>query len=478
MALDIFARYRSIIDDWGAFSDALGRPLPLCAWANPSRASTAEVVARLRADGLTVEQVGWYPGAFRIRGDVGIGTRLEYLAGLLHVQEEVALIPALLLAPQPGERILDLCAAPGNKTAQLAVMMRHRGTVVANDYNFGRMKALRHTIDRLGLENVTATLYNAANYPRTARRFDGVLADVPCSCEGTSRKNPEVLSRPIYAGSLHDLQTAILRRGLRLCKPGGRVVYATCTYAPEENEMVVQEALDAVGSKIEARIVEVDLPGLRRSPGLLRWAGQTFRKDMANALRIYPHQNDTGGFFVAVIEKDSEKGTREERHPPADLQEVDGDRWLAFVQQRFGLSPTLMSEYRLFRANAKTVGLVNQDHRPPWGPAPQGTGLPFVHTRLTYPKLTTAAALKFGRAASKNVVEANREQANAFLSGNPFELPRLRLTAPCSQGYVIVRHDGMALGVGFLAEHGRHVEVFSMFPKAWQLTADQSVIAE
>ncbi len=136
--------------------------------------------------------------------------------------------PALLLQPEPGQRILDLCAAPGNKTAQLAVSMANRGTVVANDINYSRMRAVRHTLDRLGLVNTSITTADGANIPKTAGQFDMVLADVPCSGEGMARKDPLVLLRagPELAYKKQGLQIALLRKAVQRCKPGGRIVYA------------------------------------------------------------------------------------------------------------------------------------------------------------------------------------------------------------------------------------------------------------
>ncbi len=119
-----FERYRPIIDDWQAFRLALQRPLPAAIWTNTLKAGPERVAGILRADGIPSEPLSWRPGAFKLLAQDGKpGNHWGFLGGLYHVQEEVSLLPVLLLDPQPGERILDLCAAPGNKTAQIAVAM-------------------------------------------------------------------------------------------------------------------------------------------------------------------------------------------------------------------------------------------------------------------------------------------------------------------------------------------------------------------
>ncbi len=463
MTFEIFHRYRSIIDDWPAFLDALRRPLPTCIWANTARISPSQLHERLTRDGIAVKPIEWYEGAFRLPPEISIGNRLEYLAGLCHAQEEAAMIPAVLLDPQPGERVLELCAAPGNKVAQMSLKMQQRGAVIANDFNYHRMRALRRIIDRLGLVNVSATLCNAVSYPRPPELFDRVLVDVPCSCEGTSRKSPEVLLHG-RINHLERLQAAILRRGLQLCKPGGRVVYSTCTYAPEENEMAVQAALDFLSPKIHARILEANLPGLNWSPGLERWQGTAFRADMRHAIRIYPHQNDTGGFFIAVIEKlqGSNSGLTTE---VAELNWVDGQPYLEYLEERFGIPRSVFEGYRFFRANAKSIAIINEDHRIA---APlHFAGVSFVHTNMKYPKLSTAAALAFGKYVTRNVAQLDRFQAEDYLKGKTL----YDVVENLDEGYVFVRYADITLGVGVFFKHENTTELRSSFPKAWQLSA-------
>ena len=217
-------------------------------------------------------------------------------------------MPVSLLPPPPGaERALDACAAPGGKSAQIALAMGGRGTLVANDRSAPRTRALRATIDRLGLTNVAMTQFDAARLPDHWAGFDYALVDAPCSCEGTSRKRPD--RRPPEIGDdrrrpLVRAQRAILARAVDLARPGASIVYSTCTYAPEENEGVIDWLLGAEGRPGAVELAPIEAPpGLPLAPGVTRWLGRDYHPSVAGAARLWPQTADTGGFFVAALRK-------------------------------------------------------------------------------------------------------------------------------------------------------------------------------
>jgi 16S rRNA C967 or C1407 C5-methylase (RsmB/RsmF family) len=184
--------------------------------------------------------------------------------------------------------------------------MDDRGTVVANDNNLGRISALRFNAERLGATSLAVTNDDARNYSLERfdfDRFDRTLVDAPCSCEGTIRKNPDALDdwSEGHVSSVAGIQKGIIRRAIQATREGGTVVYSTCTFAPEENEAVVQHALD----EEDCRVVDFEL-ALEHSPGVTEWDGDAFDSSLENAARIYPQQNDTGGFFVAKLEVTAE----------------------------------------------------------------------------------------------------------------------------------------------------------------------------
>lgn len=299
--MEPFERYRSIIDDFTAFQAACQRPLPSVVRVNPIKATPDQVAAAFDETGVPYEQVEWHDGLFGLPAG-SPGSNWPSFCGWTQGQEAVSALPPLVLDPQPGERIFDACAAPGSKATQIAGLMEDTGRLVANDNNLGRLSALRFNAERLGVTNIAVTNTDARNYsmkPFEYETFDRVLVDAPCSCEGTVRKNSDIIDEWNYdhITSVAGVQKDILERAIQLAAPGGRVVYSTCTFAPEENEAV----LDHVLTGEDCRLVDQNLP-LESSPGITEWEGETFSAAMARADRIYPHQNDTGGFFIATLE--------------------------------------------------------------------------------------------------------------------------------------------------------------------------------
>ena len=300
---DPLSRYRDLVDDYDAFRRACERPLPMVVRVNGLRAGTEEVRTALAAEGVETDPVGWHDGLLRVDTDTP-GATWPFVHGWLYVQEEVSALPALALDPKPGEAVWDAAAAPGSKTTQLAALMEDRGRLVANDPSLGRLSALRSNCERLGVTNVAVTNRDARNFslsPFSFDAFDRTLADVPCSCEGTVRKNPDALTEWTldHVHSIADVQADILRRAVQATRPGGVVVYSTCTFAPEENEAVLDGVL--TDPSLDVDVVDPDLP-LSHASGVTEWSGESFDPRVEEAARVYPHHNDTGGFFCARLE--------------------------------------------------------------------------------------------------------------------------------------------------------------------------------
>jgi len=299
--MSVLERYEPLVDDIEAFRAACERPLPPVVRVNTIKTTVERAQQTLADEDIDHEQAEWHPGLFRLPEDQP-GTNWPYVHGWLHGQEEVSALPARVLDPQPGERVWDACAAPGSKTTQLAALMDDTGLVVATDNNLGRLSALRSNTERLGVTNVAVTREDARHHsikPFGNEDYDRTLVDVPCSCEGTLRKNPDALEEWTldHVTGIAGVQRDILGRAIEVTRPGGTVVYSTCTFAPEENEGVLDYVLD----EEPCRLVEFDLP-LASSPGVTGWEGEEFDPSVARARRIYPHQNDTGGFFCAKLE--------------------------------------------------------------------------------------------------------------------------------------------------------------------------------
>ncbi|WP_336326574.1 RsmB/NOP family class I SAM-dependent RNA methyltransferase [Halovenus sp. HT40] len=299
--MSVLERYEPLIDDVEAFYAACERPLPAAVRVNTIKTTIERAREALAEADIAAEQTDWHPGVFVLPEDQA-GGNWPYVHGWLHGQEEVSAIPARVLDPQPGERVWDCCAAPGSKTTQLAALMEDTGRLVATDNNMGRVSALRSNAERLGVTNLAITIEDSRNHslkPFDGELYDRTLVDVPCSCEGTIRKNPDVLEEWSYehVEGTAGVQKGILRRAIQATREGGTVVYSTCTFAPEENEAVLDYALD----EEPCELVEYDLP-LDSRPGVTEWQDEKYDDSVSKAKRIYPHHNDTGGFFCAKLE--------------------------------------------------------------------------------------------------------------------------------------------------------------------------------
>jgi NOL1/NOP2/sun family putative RNA methylase len=296
------SRYDPIVEDPAAVHDACERPLPSVVRVNGIKATPDRIRRAFESAGVEFDPVGWHEGLFRLGEGESPGNSWPFVHGWVYGQEEVSAVPALALNPDPGERVLDCCAAPGSKTTQLAARMDDRGLLVGNDNNLGRLSALRSNAERCGVTNLAVTRADARNFslkPFDGQPFDRTLVDVPCSCEGTIRKNPDALDNWSldHVEGIAGVQKGVLERSIEITRPGGTVVYSTCTFAPEENEAILQHALE----NHDCRLLEYELP-LEYVPGLTEWNGESFDDSMRRAKRIYPHHNDTGGFFCAKLE--------------------------------------------------------------------------------------------------------------------------------------------------------------------------------
>ncbi len=281
-----------------AFFDFSRRKLRKTFRVNPLKARVPEVVASLTAQGFSLKPLPFCPDGFLVEGEnVELGKTLEYREGKLAVQEAASLVPVPLLAPRPGHTVLDLAAAPGSKTTQLAARMENTGAILALDVNLERMKALKFNLNRLGVANTLAAL-NDASKVALPPVFDRVLLDAPCSSEGLVRKRLDALKgwSPKLVEAKAKLQKKLLLRAFDALKPGGEMVYSTCTLSPEENEEVVRHLF--AERKPAAQPLPVELAGFNFRP--CSGPEGAFGSGCA---RVLPQDNDTEAFFVARVKK-------------------------------------------------------------------------------------------------------------------------------------------------------------------------------
>lgn len=454
-----FSRYAPLIDDWTAFCTCLQQPLPRSLWLHPLKPLSAPLKSAL-TDGW--QAVLPWPESY-LSMQTNLGTHWAYHAGLYHLQEVVSMLPALLLDPQPGERILDLCAAPGSKTVQLALAMQNRGTLIANDKNYVRTKALRYHLERLGIVNVATTTCDGANYPNAAGLFDKILVDAPCSGEGTSRKQSQKWLDNLQVHNIHRLQQRLLQRAVTLCKPGGLLVYSTCTYAPEENEQVVNNILQ---QHPELSLLPISLSPFRTSPGITEWQGQHFSAELSKTARIWPHHNNTGGFYLALFQKHQ---TASNHHPvPSNFTtDVDALQELQHHLSPFALPADTYLHYKTFKVPKHGIYVLSADFQPATLPKADAMGLFVLKTHMQHPKLTTAGARLWGHLAQQQYVELDAKQLQHYLQREDIDVPFNQTESCHKTGYVIVRHQQIGMGLGLLMNSilPGHWKLRSLFPK-------------
>lgn len=276
-------------------AQGLLNPAPLDLRVNLARITRDEAKARLAADGLEARETPFSPAGLRLAGKPAINRHPLFKDGLVEVQDEGSQLLSWLVAPRRGEMVADYCAGAGGKTLALGMLMRGAGRLYAMDVSEKRLAALRPRAARAGLSNVHSIALSGetdARAKRLAGKLDRVLVDAPCSGFGTLRRNPELKWRhgEQAVRELAAKQRRILEAAARLVKPGGRLVYATCSILPEENEAVV----DAFASAA---------PQFSRLSCTALLAAQRIELDSGERLRLWPHRHGTDGFFAAAFQR-------------------------------------------------------------------------------------------------------------------------------------------------------------------------------
>lgn len=376
---DLFEAYykgQEIIpaEEWDAFYKSLQTPLPTTFRVTASGYFANVLRERIQQAGYHKEEsfemdgelveppraIPWYPNKLAyhtsiprkvLKRNPELESFHKFLIsqgdqGNITRQEAVSMLPPLFLDVQPHHTVLDMCAAPGSKTTQIIEFLHSggglaqtlpTGLVIANDVEKERCYMLVHHTKRLASPAIVVTNNPAQTYPRLPIRLDRILADVPCSGDGTLRKNVDLWRRwnPAMGSGLHSLQVRIAYRAAQMLAVGGRMVYSTCSLNPSEDEAVVMELIRQTGGVMELVDVSTVLPELKYSPGISKWRmmdkdskwyssynevpqssrgrlrqslfppteEEAMKANLHYTLRILPHAQNTGGFYVAVFVK-------------------------------------------------------------------------------------------------------------------------------------------------------------------------------
>ncbi|RAU99887.1 RsmB/NOP family class I SAM-dependent RNA methyltransferase [Paenibacillus sp. YN15] len=298
-------------EEYGAYLASFGQERHYGLRSNPLKL-TAEELGELSPFELT--PVPWCPTGYYYGETARPGKHPYYHAGMYYIQEPSAMIPAELLDVQPGDRVLDLCAAPGGKTTQLAGKLQGQGFLAANDNSLDRVKALTKNVELAGIRNAMVTHETPDRLAeRWPQAFNKILVDAPCSGEGMFRKDEDMIRQweKHSVAVCMAMQEDILRDAARMLAAGGRLVYSTCTFSPEENESMIAGFLR---QHPDFRVVPA--PAAHGFvPGRPDWAAEArgaeapdaAELETAGAVRLWPHRIKGEGHFAVILEKQSPK---------------------------------------------------------------------------------------------------------------------------------------------------------------------------
>ncbi len=347
------------------------RPEPTAIRVNTLHRDTHRFLGRLQQLGVKTEPVPFSPDGFILQEDsLPLSHTLEFFNGDFQYQGISSQLPVLALNPKPGERVLDMAAAPGSKSTQIAALMKNRGQLFLNDVSRKRLQALNANTQKAGvLNHVLLNLGGEQMGTLFPNYFDKVLLDAPCSALGTLPAHPEI---PVWWSEekmkrLSGIQMRLLISAFKTLKPGGELVYSTCSFTPEENEMQILALLE----KYPMEILSLSLPGTESFfRGLTSYKGRAFPTEMERALRVLPHVHGIEGFFVIKLRKtgvhklpNTAREARFRKTWEAGHVEIKAD--LQEISQAWGISEAFWQNYRYVRTSKRL-----------WLTAPEVTRIP------------------------------------------------------------------------------------------------------
>jgi NOL1/NOP2/sun family putative RNA methylase len=289
----LVGRFLQYVPDVERFLEKMEQPPAQYIRVNTLKTNRDDLERRLGAKGFELAPTA-LPEVLQVtKAPMTTGATNEYLLGHYYIQDLSSCMAVEALDAQSGQSVLDMAAAPGGKTTHIAQRMQNTGSIVALEPNQKRARSMSFNLDRLGVANTCILHADALAAAKNLGKFDRVLLDAPCSCEGVIAKDKtrKTSHKPEDVDYCAERQEQMLEVAIGACKSGGIIVYSTCSFAPEENEAMVDRAVRKFGVSVE--------PMPHGSEGLACFGNAEFEKSVRNARRFYPHIHNTTGFFVA-----------------------------------------------------------------------------------------------------------------------------------------------------------------------------------
>lgn len=418
---------------------------------NRAKVSVDEFIKRI---GIEFERVPWCEDGFYVNDEIRLSKHPYYFAGLIYIQEPSAMFPVEALDVKEGEKVLDLCAAPGGKTIQIAAKIGPNGMLVSNDVKPARIKALVKNVENLGLTNVV--ILN--NKPKEIAEsygayFDKILVDAPCSGEGMFRKDPAASKKwtSNHPQKYVNLQRSIMTEVDELLKVGGEIVYSTCTFEIEENEGIIDWFLK---KHRNYEVVEI-----KKYPGFSDGLEINGNTELRKAVRIYPHKVKGEGHFVCKLRKVKESGNEWVFEPQRyQVDKSDLEVFERFCQRHLNIDFKVFAN-RVFYKKADKLYLGYEGPFDKITPIRNGLLLGEVYKGRFYPSAHLISSLKFENLKKVINFSINDERLIRYLKGETIEnLENLN-------GFVGMCVDGFTLGWGKAEGH----IIKNYFPRGWRL---------
>lgn len=440
-----FDRYASFTD-LAALNEASSKPLRKSLRVNTLKCSIPQFLSWAKSKKWILEPVPWCPEAFfidRVDREEALGKDLLHILGGFYMQEAASMLPVALLDPKPGDRVLDMSAAPGSKSTQIAARMENRGALIANDVQEKRIWSLISNLQRCGVANVVVTRkvgqWFAGNM---TEMFDRVLCDAPCTAQGTVRKDSDALTYCSLdnIGKMAKLQRELLESAVHACKVGGRIVYATCTLTPEENEEVVVSILNKFSDQLSvlnpAEILSHDFGKPIEDSN--RVQASLERGASVPMIRLWPQTFDTEGFFSVVLEKraptrdDRSRDLEKHRYPV--MPKARSANVTDSLEEWYGTSFVTPDE--ILVENKEQLSVFHSDVLLlPLPVNPYLSGMPFAKTTTHgFPRISHEMATLRGHLATKQVLTLSEADLKASLKGTNVKVE----SSGCEDGDVLL----------------------------------------
>lgn len=426
-------------DEYQAFKESYDRQPENGLRLNRRKVTGEEFLTRTP---FLLKKIPWIDNGYTY----GIGTPAKdpyYYAGLYYLQEPSAMTPANRLSPEPGDYVLDLCAAPGGKATELGAKLNGEGLLLANDISNSRAKALLKNLELMGIPNIYVTSETSEKLAKILPEFfDKILVDAPCSGEGMFRKNEDAMTEWSKENVMlcAERQDGILSHAASMLRPGGRLVYSTCTFAPEENEGSISRFLE---KHPEFSIVAVEKwDGM--SAGVPEWISRP-ADGIGHTIRLWPHRLKGEGHYLAVLKKagelpdDYRGGCRSGEQ--TGLKEKDCKECMEFLDTYFKKKPTgILVKFgdQIYLAPEGVPSLKGLKVLRP------GLHLGTVKKNRFEPSHALALASKVSDVTYSTDLPSDGAEIRAYLNGQT-------INREGEKGWYLITTDGYSIGWGKLA---------------------------